>query len=347
MRHPAIAYLGWSILMLVSACSAQGSFNGFDEGAENAGTSNVGVTGGSAGDAFGTAGNFATGGNPGVGGFGSSGSPATGGFATYGGAGGTVTSFGGMGGALPGGNGLSCEMDRILTANCLGCHGVQPALKPLATRADLLAMSAEMPSMRVIDVVLARMQSAALPMPPSPLPKVSSADIALVAQWVSSGTPSDSCSSGTGGGSSMGGSSMGGSSTGGAPTLVCTSGVTYKSGTGSDMRPGEDCKSCHGGDTIAGTVYPTEHELKDCDGINGTTDGVQVILTGADGKKVTFTPSKVGNFHSGTKIATPYTVLLTRGTATRAMLTPQTAGNCNSCHTPTGANNAPGRIMAP
>jgi predicted CXXCH cytochrome family protein len=29
------------------------------------------------------------------------------------------------------------------------------------------------------------------------------------------------------------------------------------------------------------------------------------------------------------------------------MTTPQTNGDCNSCHTPDGASNAPGRIIAP
>jgi hypothetical protein len=32
---------------------------------------------------------------------------------------------------------------------------------------------------------------------------------------------------------------------------------------------------------------------------------------------------------------------------TRAMVAPQTNGDCNSCHTENGANKAPGRVLLP
>jgi mono/diheme cytochrome c family protein len=112
------------------------------------------------------------------------------------------------------------------------------------------------------------------------------------------------------------------------------------------MRPGNDCKSCHSF-TIAGTVYPTAHEPNNCDGT--AAGGLKVVITGADGTTMTLTPSATsGNFYSSTQVKTPFTAKVTSSAgASRAMVASQTAGNCNSCHTPTGANSAPGRIMAP
>ena len=119
------------------------------------------------------------------------------------------------------------------------------------------------------------------------------------------------------------------------------------------MHPGDACISCHTQNngpsfTIAGTVFPTAHELDDCNGSNGTTDGLQVVITDATGKVVTVAVNSVGNFHSSSTIATPFTATVKASNGkTRAMTTPQTSGDCNSCHTEQGANGAPGRIMAP
>ena len=123
--------------------------------------------------------------------------------------------------------------------------------------------------------------------------------------------------------------------------------MTWTGGNGSTMRPGNACTSCHGNFSIAGTIYPTAHEPNNCDGVNGSS-GVKVVITGSNGTKLTLTPSSAGNFYSTAQISTPYSVTLTgNGAATRAMLMPQTSGDCNSCHTQNGSNNAPGRIMAP
>ncbi len=43
----------------------------------------------------------------------------------------------------------------------------------------------------------------------------------------------------------------------------------------------------------------------------------------------------------------PYRVRLTLDGRTREMLTPQTDGDCMSCHTAVGRDGAPGRIVAP
>jgi len=112
------------------------------------------------------------------------------------------------------------------------------------------------------------------------------------------------------------------------------------------MRPGNDCAGCHT-ISISGTVYPTAHEPNNC---NGTAaGGIKIVLTGSDGSIVTVTPSATsGNFFSNTDVKTPYTAKITNSSGgTRMMMASQTATNCNSCHTPTGANGAPGRIYVP
>jgi mono/diheme cytochrome c family protein len=126
---------------------------------------------------------------------------------------------------------------------------------------------------------------------------------------------------------------------------VCTSKMNYTGGNGQTMRPGVNCGGCHNF-AIAGTVYPTAHEPDNCIGVNGTT-GVKVVITGSTGTVLTLTPNTSGNFYSNTKVTAPFTVKLTNGANTRMMVSPQTSGLCNSCHTANGANAAPGRVMSP
>jgi hypothetical protein len=126
----------------------------------------------------------------------------------------------------------------------------------------------------------------------------------------------------------------------------------WTAGNNGDMRPGEACITCHSrGEgpafVIAGTVYPTAHEPDDCNGANGTLDGATVVIT--DAKKVTLTlrPNTVGNFSSNAAITLPFQAKVVQGGKERIMVTPQTNGDCNSCHTSPGNNLAPGRIMLP
>jgi mono/diheme cytochrome c family protein len=46
-------------------------------------------------------------------------------------------------------------------------------------------------------------------------------------------------------------------------------------------------------------------------------------------------------------LALPYTAKVVQNGKTRAMGAAQTSGDCNACHTPTGANGAPGRVTIP
>ena len=158
---------------------------------------------------------------------------------------------------------------------------------------------------------------------------------------------------GTGGGASGRGGAGG---TGGDPFSVapkCTSGTMWTGGNrgSADMNPGRACITCHStmngpSLTIAGTVYPSAHEPDLCNGANGT-NGARVVITGADGATLTLTPGTSGNFNSRTAVKTPFKAKVTYMGRERAMAASQTSGDCNSCHTQTGANSAPGRILLP
>jgi cytochrome c553 len=158
--------------------------------------------------------------------------------------------------------------------------------------------------------------------------------------------------------SSITGSGDGGGSDGGTDDasvydtpVTCTSNVKWTRGDrGSQlMHPGRACIQCHtdnGGPplSIAGTVYPTAHEPDDCNGVAGK---VTVVITDAKGKVTNISVNSAGNFYSIASIAKPFSAKVVDANGERAMDDKQTSGDCNSCHTQDGANNAPGRIMAP
>jgi hypothetical protein len=133
---------------------------------------------------------------------------------------------------------------------------------------------------------------------------------------------------------------------------VCTSGTNWTRGDrGSvSMHPGVACIACHDLNnappfSIAGTVYPSAHEPDDCNG--GGTAGAQIVITDANGKVTKIPVNSVGNFYSQGTIALPYRAKVVVGTTERAMVGSQKSGDCNSCHTETGASSAPGRIVLP
>jgi hypothetical protein len=142
-----------------------------------------------------------------------------------------------------------------------------------------------------------------------------------------------------------GGNGGSGGATGGNPDApqICTSMTDWTGGNGATMQPGTSCITCHTNYTIAGTVYPTLHEPMNCYG----KSGVQVVITPASGAALTLTTNTAGNFYSTMKIAMPFSAKLVVNGVERPMMAAQTTGECNSCHTPNGANLAPGRIMMP
>jgi hypothetical protein len=123
----------------------------------------------------------------------------------------------------------------------------------------------------------------------------------------------------------------------------CTSGRRWTSGNGPNMSPGDICMGCHGF-TIAGTVYPTLHETGYCYGING---GAQVVITPLCGTPITLEVNSAGNFYYTGTVRSPFTAKVVVNGAERVMVTPQTYGDCNSCHTQNGLQGAPGRVIVP
>jgi hypothetical protein len=238
-----------------------------------------------------------------------------------------------------GDSGLPCEVQSFLETNCWQCHGAMPtggAPMPLMTLADLQAPAMTVPAESTGQLSVARMSDAQSPMPPGGIldPTVR----ATLENWVAGGMQAGSCQ-------------LPGTDPYGTPS-VCTSGQTDSSRReSSTMLPGEACISCHQTNdgprfAIAGTVYPTAHEPDDC---VGASSGIQVVITDANNQVTTLTTNQAGNFYSRTRLglALPYHAKVVSAGKERAMSAAQTSGDCNSCHTEQGANQAPGRVMAP
>jgi mono/diheme cytochrome c family protein len=255
--------------------------------------------------------------------------------------------------------GLPCDVRDLFATECTSCHGSTPsqgAASSLITYSDLMKKSSTQPTQTEAQVSLTRMKNGVPPMPPPPASASTSADIATLSNWIAAGYPTGTCESSNPVTLPDGGA-LPDAAIYDTPT-VCTSGNTWTLGEtkSADMKPGSECQTCHvlGGDAsgkefdIAGTVYPTAHEPDDCDGTSSAT----VVITDAKGATTSLTVGTSGNFYHDNgfgflAIATPYTAVVTVGSKTRPMLTPQADGNCNHCHTTAGTMSAPGRVMAP
>ncbi len=120
------------------------------------------------------------------------------------------------------------------------------------------------------------------------------------------------------------------------------------------MNPGRACITCHQQQEgksivqVGGTVYPTLREPNLCYGVDGPAVGATVVITDAAGQVFTMPVGATGNFslRSGT-VQMPFRAKVIRNGVERKMNTPQSTGDCNSCHTETGLNGAPGRILLP
>ena len=96
----------------------------------------------------------------------------------------------------------------------------------------------------------------------------------------------------------------------------------------------------------AGTVFPGPNEPDDCYGVAGVT----VEIADADGALYSTETNEAGNFYllsEEVTLALPFSVRMLYQGRERRMLSAQAIGACNSCHTETGANLAPGRILVP
>ncbi|MBS1121535.1 MAG: hypothetical protein H6Q90_3763 [Deltaproteobacteria bacterium] len=131
---------------------------------------------------------------------------------------------------------------------------------------------------------------------------------------------------------------------------LCVSGLRWAGGNAESpsMHPGSDCIGCHAAGegprfVIAGTVHGSFTEPADCYGV----PGVAVTITDATGQTLNLMTNDAGNFYSPAAMTMPIRATLQFEGRERTMVTRQPVGSCATCHTETGTNNAPGRILAP
>jgi hypothetical protein len=142
-----------------------------------------------------------------------------------------------------------------------------------------------------------------------------------------------------------------------APTspAACGSGQRWTGGDkGSDrMYPGRACAQCHLAMRegprlgVAGTVFATLREVDDCNGVDGRS-GLKVIIQDAAGVTLELAVNAAGNFFAKEQPLTPpLSAKVSRDGRELAMKVPVPTGDCNTCHTQSGAAGAPGRIVPP
>ena len=280
--------------------------------------------------------------------------PAGGSGGTQNGGSGTDGGTGSDGGVTVLSSELPCPVYDVLTAHCWTCHGSTPsggAPQSLATLAALQAASSGYPSVTNGARCVARMTSTTSPMPPPPNAAVPSTEVSAFQTWVSAGMPAGSCVADGGVPPPPPPDAGPPDPLNAAPT--CTSNTHWTGGTQGhpDMEPGHACITCHLQQhgppfNVGGTVYPTGHEPDDCDGSGA--GGAVVTVTDSTGKSASFTASSVsGNFRGNVSLTFPITARVTFQGKTRSMATSVSTGDCNSCHTQSGASGAPGRITLP
>lgn len=301
-----------------------------------------------------------------------------GGTSATGGGGSSATGGGGSaatGGGLGGGGGSSvqvtfCDVQPVLQQRCLSCHGPtpNPGAPVLVTRAELLSGSPL--GGTYLDRAIVRMQSTPVSAAMPPGVGGTAAEIDLFTRWRAAGAPDCAAPTGGGGGSAAGGGGGGGVATGGgggvpagggsggggvAATPTCASNLTWSFGNNTaGMNPGEACVACHTSmrrgpvDGFMGTVYPAATEKKLCM-VSSVPSGLTVEILDLGGvvrQSFSINGLSDGNFRGGAVGSpSPYTARVkVNGAVVSEMTTPQTNGDCNVCHTPTGEQGAPGRI---
>jgi cytochrome c553 len=284
-------------------------------------------------------------GSPGSGGNGSQG--------TGGNASGSAGAAQGAGGSSATPSGLPCDVEQVLASACVTCHSSPPvngAPTALVSYADLTAPSAIDPNQTYAQRCVVRMQDAAKPMPPGQGVTMTPAQVAAFQAFIDGGYPKGEC----------GAIDAGPSPDAGPPVSFpndppkCTSNLTWLFGNslGDLMNPGKACNACHAQKgkvvfAVAGTVYPTGHEPDLC--VGSGANGATIEITDANGNTTKLSANFSGNFDAKSiaGFTPPYTAKVVFNGQERAMVTPQTSGDCNSCHTQDGANGAPGRIRLP
>ena len=267
-----------------------------------------------------------------------------------GGGGGTVAVYDGGTGALP------CDVSAAVAAKCKNCHGAPltgNAPFPLLNRADFLQISLVDPTRTRAQQSVLRIHNAANPMPPAGSPAVTAAEVSAFDAWVNAGTQAGPCSP----------------LDAGPQPLTCASGQTWTLGTnGSEsMEPGLACIACHRGQnfngqnptglsklsraySFMGTAFSAVHDKNLCRSPPPAGGKVEIIDKNGGVALTLLVTNPYGNFRSNALVngvALPYTARITANGRTATMVTPQTNGDCNECHTEQGLQGAPGRIYWP
>jgi hypothetical protein len=247
--------------------------------------------------------------------------------------------------------GLPCDVAALLASKCVSCHSSPPipnVPEALVSYADLTAPSKGDPTISTAKMALSRIKSTTSPMPPAGGTPATAAEIAAFEAWVNAGTPMGTC-----------GDVDAGPNPFDAPAQ-CTSMTNSTVKEGATMKPGEACIKCHvvNADpdqqlTLGGTAYATPHEPDNCIAKVETGPAINTAVVEVTDKNGTVIPLKVnsvGNFSRSSllgAVAMPYTAKIKYNGLERVMVASQTSGDCNSCHTQTGTQNAPGRILLP
>ncbi|MBP9112553.1 MAG: hypothetical protein KBF88_07065 [Polyangiaceae bacterium] len=247
----------------------------------------------------------------------------------------------------PSNSDMPCEVSSFLNSYCSKCHGSalrSGAPMPLTMRADLLKASSLAGRSNAV-LSLERVEAGT--MPPSGS-KPSGDEIAAFKRWVVAGAPEGSCNAPAAPQVDAGPDEF-------AAAPQCTSNVTWTRGNrkSPEMNPGKACKNCHDSATdddppnltFGGTVYPTAHEPDLCLGVG--PGAITVEVTDANNKVASVRTNASGNFLYEGSLSPPFRVRLIGPKGERRMAKEAPHGDCNLCHTQTGANGAPGRILAP
>lgn len=241
--------------------------------------------------------------------------------------------------------GLPCDVADLLASHCLSCHGASLAGGATVRLNSAEALRTMGAGSTLAQLSITRMRASSSPMPPVGA-RVPSVEVAAFETWVQAGMPDGSCETAA-------------QNDPFAAAATCSSNAYWTGGNKESpmMHPGQACIDCHTrgvrgergpGFALAGTVFVSGHEPDDCNGVNGRTQDAVVEITDASGKVTRLSVNSAGNFYlEAQPIRTPYTATLRYQGRTRSMVTPQTSGDCNSCHTQAGTNGAPGRIALP
>lgn len=244
-------------------------------------------------------------------------------------------------------DGLPCDVRAVLENACTQCHSsptTSSAPESLVSLADFHVPSS-IATQTIAVRAEARLHDPTMPMPPLSEPPLSERQLAILDAWLTAGAPGGSC--------------------GTIPSRfvqpICTSGILWGGTNGELMSSGKRCGNCHTTEAPAftfyfmGTAFPTLHEEDDCQD-RPPPDARVEILDANGAVTMTLYPNLAGNFMSSSldaRVPLPYTARLYANGLDRAMVTTQTSGDCNVCHTDQGTTtiiggpDAPGRLIWP